>query len=117
MLSTISAGLATLFGKITAGLLIAAVAAIGFMGWSNARTSEKNASLTSQVASLTEANASLVRSRKAEAEAFQDRLKVAQEALLRKEANAKRLQKALDANPDWAGQRVPDGVASAVWLR
>lgn len=106
-----------MFNRILMGLCISLAVALALLGYSTLSTRAENAALSRDNTYLRMQVTAANTLRQKDREAMQRRIAVAEAALKRKEADAKILQEALAANPDWAGQRVPDGVAGAVWVR
>lgn len=96
-----------------AALLLIAVVALGF-GLKSVY--DKSQALAAQVVAVRDALVSEQKLRKADTAALSGRLVVAEQARIQKEKTDAATKKALDENPVWAGERVPDSVIDAIGM-
>lgn len=102
--------------RILIGVIVALVLALSGAGWYAKRQVTKVNVLTTEINAAKEALKASKRLRDADAKALnQSRAAIA--ALgKQKAAQDEALTKAVAANPDWAGQRVPDAVIDALGM-
>lgn len=103
--------------RILLGVLVALVLGLAGTGYALRSSMKHNSALTIELGSAKEALKTSKRLRAADASALKQS-RAAQAALAKqKAAQDEALQSALDANPDWAAQRVPDAVVDALGMR
>lgn len=96
---------------IVLGLLFITCAALGVASW---WTYKSNAKIRADLDAVTSALQVEQTLRSAESKSLSNRLKAAEAQRLRKEKVDAATSKALQANPDWSNDRVPDDVIDAL---
>lgn len=103
--------------KVLAGILVAAVLALAGTGYALRKQMQKAQELRVLNGALEQALVTQKRLRGADSKAAATARAQLKAAAEQKERQDDAIAKALAANPDWAGQRVPDAVIDALGVR
>lgn len=102
--------------KILIGVIVALVLALSGAGWYAKRKVAEVNVLTVELSASKEALKTSKRLRSADATALRQSRAAQAAQAKQKAAQDEAIAKALDENPDWASQRVPDAVIDALGL-